>query len=112
MKVRLPKKSMKSINQMQEDLKKLQQSSEEIRNKEYTGSYTGSSGSEIVKVTILGDFSMTKLEVSDDVYKENDKEMLQDLIISTYNIAWEKVNKEMEEISKSATSGLNIHGLV
>lgn len=103
MKVRLPKSGM-SLNKIQENMKKLQESREELEKKEYIGS----AGGEMVKVKILGNLSMLEVKISDDIYEGDDKEMLQDLIVSAYNSAWKKVNEEIEEVSKSATSGLNI----
>ncbi len=106
MKVRLPKNGM-NLSKIQENMKKLQESREELEKKEYVGS----AGGEMVKVKILGNLSMLEVKISDDIYKGDDKEMLQDLIVSAYNSAWKKACDEVEEISKSATSGLNIPGI-
>ena len=69
----------------------------------------GVSGSNSVKVILDGDGEMQKIEISDDIYKE-DKSIIEDLIVAAHNNA--KVNlktKTKEEISKAA-GGFGIPG--
>ena len=69
----------------------------------------GVSGSNSVKVILDGDGEMQKIEISDDILKE-DKSIIEDLIVAAHNNA--KVNlktKTKEEISKAA-GGFGIPG--
>ena len=69
----------------------------------------GISGSNSVKVILDGEGEMQKIEISDEILKE-DKAIVEDLIVAAHNNA--KLNlksKTSEEIS-NVTGGLNIPG--
>jgi DNA-binding YbaB/EbfC family protein len=69
----------------------------------------GVSGSNCVKVTLDGEGEMQKIELSDEILKE-DKTILEDLIVAAHNNAKSQLkSKTTEEISK-ATGGLGIPG--
>ena len=69
----------------------------------------GVSGSNSVKVTLDGEGEMQKIEISEEMLKE-DKTILEDLIVAAHNNAKAQLkNKTNEEISK-ATGGLGIPG--
>ena len=69
----------------------------------------GTSGGDAVKVTLNGDSEMTKIDLSDEILKE-DKVIIQDLITAAHNNAkYQLKSKTSEEISK-ATGGFNIPG--
>ena len=69
----------------------------------------GKSGVDAVKVTLNGDGEMIKIDLSDDLLKE-DKVIIQDLITAAHNNAKSQLkSKTSEEISK-ATGGFNIPG--
>tara|TARA_B100000927_G_C16055529_1_gene304955 strand:- start:133 stop:450 length:318 start_codon:yes stop_codon:yes gene_type:complete len=70
---------------------------------------TGVSGSNSVKVILDGEGEMQKIEISDELLKE-DKSIIEDLIIAAHNNAKLQLkSKTSEEISK-ATGGLGIPG--
>jgi DNA-binding YbaB/EbfC family protein len=95
---------MKQANQMQLRMKKAQ---DEIAKMEFDGS----SGGGAVKVKVNGDNKILKMEISEEVMKAGDVEMLQDLIMTATNdalkTAKETSAKEMEKI----TGGMNIPGM-
>ena len=69
----------------------------------------GISGSDSVKVTLDGEGEMQKLEISDELLKE-DKSIIEDLIVAAHNNARSQLKtKTKEEISK-ATGGFGIPG--
>ena len=69
----------------------------------------GVSGSNSVKIILDGDGEMQKIEISDDIFKEN-KSIIEDLIVAAYNNAKLQLkSKTSEEISK-ATGGFGIPG--
>ena len=69
----------------------------------------GVSGSNSVKVILDGEGEMQKIEISDEIMKE-DKSVIEDLIVAAHNNAKAKLKvKTAEEISK-ATGGLGISG--
>ena len=69
----------------------------------------GVSGSNSVKVILDGDGEMQKIEISNELLKE-EKSIVQDLIVAAHNNAKARLkSKTNEEISK-ATGGLGIPG--
>ena len=69
----------------------------------------GVSGSNSVKIILDGEGEMQKIEISDEILKE-DKSVIEDLIVAAHNNAKEQLkSKTSEEISK-ATGGFGIPG--
>ena len=69
----------------------------------------GISGSNSVKIILDGDGEMQKIEISEDILKEN-KSIIEDLIVAAHNNAKLQLkSKTSEEISK-ATGGFGIPG--
>ena len=69
----------------------------------------GVSGSNSVKVTLDGEGEMIKIEISNEILKE-EKSIIEDLIVAAHNDAKTKIkSKTSEEISK-ATGGIGIPG--
>ena len=69
----------------------------------------GVSGSNSVKVILDGEGEMQKIEISDEILKEN-KTVIEDLIVAAHNNAKAKLkSKTTEEISKAA-GGFGIPG--
>ena len=84
---------------------KMQESQENIKKIRVEGV----SGSNSVKIILDGDGEMQKIEISDDIFKEN-KSIIEDLIVAAHNNAKLQLkSKTSEEISK-ATGGFGIPG--
>ena len=83
---------------------KMKESQEKIKNIQVEGT----SGSNSVKVTLNGENEMIKIDLSEEILKEN-KIIIEDLIVAHNNAKSELKSKTSEEISKS-TSGFGIPG--
>jgi DNA-binding YbaB/EbfC family protein len=83
---------------------KFQAMQEEIANLEATGQ----SGGGLVQVTISGKFEMKSLTIDPSLFKEDDVEILEDLILAAHNDAKTKVEAIMQEKTKTLTAGLPI----
>ena len=84
---------------------KMKESQEKIKNIKVEGS----SGSNSVKITLDGEGEMSKIELSDNILRE-EKGIIEDLILAAHNDAKSKLkSKTSEEISKAA-GGFNIPG--
>ena len=69
----------------------------------------GAAGSNSIKIILDGEGEMQKIEISDELLKE-DKTIIEDLIVAAHNNAKHQLkNKTSEEISK-ATGGFGIPG--
>ena len=95
----------KIINKAKELEAKMKESQENIKKIRVEGL----SGSNSIKVTLDGDGEMQKIEISDEILKE-EKGIVEDLIVAAHNNAKSQLkNKTNEEISK-ATSSFGIPG--
>ena len=95
----------KILDKAKELESKMKESQEKIKNIQAEGT----SGSNSIKITLNGENEMVKINLSDEVMKE-DKVIVEDLIIAAHNNAKSKLKtKTSEEITKS-TSELGIPG--
>ena len=95
----------KILNKAKELEAKMKESQEKIKNIQAEGT----SGSNSVKVILNGENEMIKINLSDEVIKE-DKVIIEDLIVAAHNNAKSELkSKTSEELSKS-TSGFDIPG--
>ncbi|WP_336055647.1 YbaB/EbfC family nucleoid-associated protein [Nitratireductor sp. CH_MIT9313-5] len=83
---------------------KFQAMQEEIAQMEAEGQAAGGS----VKVVLSGKFEMRKLEIDPSLFKEDDVEILEDLILAAHNDAKAKVEAAMQEKTQEMTAGLPI----
>ena len=84
---------------------KMKESQDKIKNIRVEGV----SGSNSVRVTLDGEGEMQKIEISNEILKE-EKTIVEDLIVAAHNNAKTKLkSKTKEEITK-ATGGLGIPG--
>lgn len=95
---------MKKIQQMQEDMTRIQ---EEIEATEYTSSVGGGA----VEVTVNGSHEVLSIKMQPDVVDPEDIEMLEDLLISALNESIKKANDAMDQGMEKAKGGLSIPGL-
>ena len=67
---------------------------------------TGQAGGGLVKVTLTGKFEMKALDIDASLFKEDDVEVLEDLILAAHNDARAKVEQAMQEKTQAMTAGL------
>lgn len=81
---------MKQAQKMQEEMEKAK---EELVNTEFIGT----SGGGMVEITLSGDKQVKKVNIKQEVVDPDDKEMLEDLIQSSFNDAIEKITEKEKE---------------
>jgi nucleoid-associated protein EbfC len=91
---------MKQAQQMQEDLKKVQ---DEIAQEEVTGE----SGAGMVKIVMTGKHDVKKVEIDQSLTGE-DREMLEDLLAAAINDANRRIESMTKEKMSVFSSGLNL----
>ena len=100
---------MTDFNKILDKAKELEAKMKESRENIKKIKVEGVSGSNSVKVILDGEGEMKKIEISDELLKE-DKAIIEDLIIAAHNKAKDQIKiKTNEEISK-ATGGFGIPG--
>ena len=100
---------MTDFNKILDKAKELEVKMKESQEKIKKIRVEGVSGSNSIKVVLDGEGEMQKIEISDEILKE-DKTIIEDLIVAAHNKAKvELKTKTNEEISK-ATGGFGIPG--
>lgn len=95
---------MKRIQQMQEDMERVQSEIE-------ASSFSASSGGGAVEAVVNGKHEVLSITIQPDVVDPEDVEMLQDMVIVAVNEAIRKASEAMDKGIESAKSGLSIPGL-
>ncbi|MBN9044966.1 MAG: YbaB/EbfC family nucleoid-associated protein [Rhizobiales bacterium] len=92
---------MKQAKELQAKMKAMQ---EEIANLEVTAA----SGGGLVSVTLAGQGTLSALKIDPSLMKEDEVEILEDLIIAAHNDAKAKLEAAMAEKTQALTAGLPI----
>ncbi len=98
---------MKMMKQAQEMQAKMARLEDDLAREEFEVS----SGGGAVTVRMNGKQTVLKLTIREDVIKDGDKEMLEDLIAAAVNEAHEKASSLAKERIAAITGGLKIPGL-
>jgi DNA-binding YbaB/EbfC family protein len=67
---------------------------------------SGQAGGGLVHVTLSGKFEMKALKIDPSLFKENEVEILEDLILAAHNDAKAKVEQVMQEKTRDLTAGM------
>jgi len=95
-------KMMKQAQQMQQKIKDAQ---EELKRKEFEGV----AGGGVVKVVLMGDYKMKSVNIDNSLLSSSDeKDMLEDLIVTATNDAIKKISDESSSMMSDATGGLKL----
>lgn len=86
---------MIQAQKMQRELKK---ANEELAKQEFSVNKSGA-----VTVTMMGDGSIKSIEIDDDAFEKENKEMVQDLIVMAINELSEQIEEAKEEINERIT---------
>lgn len=95
---------MKNLSSMKEQLAKAQEEMAQI-------TATGSSGGNIVRVTVNGKMEMTELHLDPLCVDPRDVKMLEDLIVAAHHDAMSKIQDEIKAKFGPMLNGMNIPGL-
>ena len=90
---------MKQAKAMQEKMQDLQQEIADI-------SATGQSGGGLVTVRLNGRTELVQLNIDPSLMKEDEKDILEDLIVAAHADAKAKVERLLQEKMQSLTGGL------
>jgi DNA-binding YbaB/EbfC family protein len=83
---------------------RLQAMQEEIAGTEVSGQSAGG----LVQVTLTGKFEMKALKIDPSLFKEDEVEILEDLILAAHNDAKTKVEQTVQQKTQELTAGLPI----
>jgi nucleoid-associated protein EbfC len=97
---------MKNIFGMMKQAQELQSKMAELQAELETMESEGTSGGGLVKVTLTGKGSLTKISIDPSLIKPDETEILEDLIVAAHNDAKQKAEKAMAEKMQAITAGL------
>ena len=84
--------------QAQKMQRELQKAQAELAKKEFVVTKAG-----LVKVTVLGSKEIKAIEIDEDGFDKDNKEMIEDLIKSSLNEIFEQIDKENDELTDKIT---------
>ncbi|MDB5506204.1 MAG: nucleoid-associated protein [Devosia sp.] len=97
---------MKDIMGMMKKAQELQSKMQEMQQELGNATIEGRSGGGLVTVTLSGKGEMKGLKIDPSLFKEDDVEVLEDLILAAHNDAKTRVEAEMSAKMQEATAGL------
>jgi nucleoid-associated protein EbfC len=92
---------MKNLPKIREEMDKLQGAIARI-------SAEGDAGAGMVKVKVNGHMEVLRCEITDELLKLNDREMLEDLVRAAVNQAIKKAKQTVAEETSKMASGLGL----
>jgi hypothetical protein len=96
---------------MMNQLRKMQQEMAKAQEDIQSTTVEGAAGGGAVKVTMTGDFRVTKIALDKAAVDPDDVETLEDLIIAAFNDARAKAEEFSAKRMGSVTGGLKIPGM-
>jgi DNA-binding YbaB/EbfC family protein len=96
---------------MMNQLRKMQQEMAKAQEEIQSATVEGAAGGGTVKVTMTGDFRITKIALDKSVVDPDDVETLEDVIVAAFNDARAKAEEFATKRMGSVTGGLNIPGM-
>lgn len=99
-----PFEMMKNLGGLQNQLKEAQERLGALR-------ATGSSGGNMVQVTLNGKFELVDIKLDPICVDNRDVPMLQDLIVAAHHAAMENMQEKMKSELGPMLGGMNIPGL-
>ena len=97
--------------QMMNQLRKMQHEMAKAQDEIQTATVDGAAGGGAVKVTMSGDFRVTKISLDKSAVDPDDVETLEDLIIAAFNDARAKAEEFAAKRMGAVTGGLKIPGM-
>lgn len=92
------------LKQAQTMQKKMQEAQEQMANTRYTGK----AGGGLVEIIATGKSEIEKVSIDASLLKEEEKEMLEDLIKVAFNDAKQKCNEDSQNSMSGALSGMSL----
>ena len=98
---------MNNFSDMLSKAKMMQEKMKEAQDQIKKIEVEGLSGGNLVKVILAGDYELKSIEIAESAKNEN-QDIINDLIIAAYNNAKENLKKKSAEELSKVTGGLNL----
>ena len=99
---------MRDIMGLMSKAKEMQEKMQAMQAEMETMTADGTAGGGMVTVTLTGKGVLQAVKIDPSMFKEDDVEILEDLIIAAHNDAKGKLELAMQEKTQALTAGLNL----
>ena len=99
---------MKDLMGLMGKAKEMQAKFEAMQQEMHSIEATGQAGGGMVSVTLSGRMEMRALKIDPSLFREDEVEILEDLILAAHNDAKAKVEAVLQEKTREMTAGLPI----
>ena len=99
---------MKNLGNMLKQAQQMQSKMAEMQAALEAATMEGQAGAGMVRVTLSGKGDLKQVKIDPSLFKEDDVEVLEDLIVAAHNDAKAKSEAEMQRRMGELTSGLRI----
>ena len=97
---------MRDIMGLMSKAKEMQEKMQQLQGEMETMTAEGTAGAGMVSVTLNGKGAMEHVKLDPSVFKEDDVEILEDLIVAAHNDAKGKIEALVQEKTQEMTEGL------
>ena len=97
---------MKNLLSAMQDLGNIQSKMDEIRKKVDRLEASGKAGGNMVEIVMQGNGNVTDIKIKPDLLKEDNADILKDLLIAAFNNANEAIAEKKNEETKNLFGGL------
>ncbi len=98
----IKKISIMNIQQLMKQAQTMQKKMKEMQEEIAAKNFEGKSGGGLISVIMSGSGEMKKLSIDPSLLKEDEKEMLEDLIVAAHNDVKSKVDAESQDSMSGA----------
>ena len=98
----------KGFGQILSQAKKMQERFQQLQEEMETRAVEGESGGGMVKCVVNGKQDLVSLKISDEIWEERDKEMLEDLVVAAVNEGLTKSKDLWKEELAKITGGIQM----
>ena len=102
---------MTNMNQLFKQAQQRQKKMQEMQEKSESITQEGTAGGGMVKATVNGKGQLLAVKIDPSIVNKDDVEMIEDLVIASFNDAKSKIDERIGAEMSSITGGLNIPGL-
>jgi len=95
-----------NIGEMMQQARKMQENMQKMQEELASMEVYGEAGGGMVKVTLGGDRVVRKVEIDPSLWADQDKDLLEDLVVAAMNSALQSVDDMMKEKQQAMLGGL------
>jgi len=98
----------KGLGQIMQQAKKMQERLVKIQEELAEKTVEGQSGGGMVSCVVNGKQELVSIKISEEIWAEKDKELLEDLIVAAINECLDKSREMMQEEMSKVTGGMQL----